>query len=309
MSSLVHVLKSLAAKWVLCECGLRVGTVGNDGWEKKGLRLASAIDSLNAQISRIRKPAKIAEMQAELAKLEAESAALTDEWSSAIEETDELSRLFDDACDFCVMNGCGGSKEIFNAALVGFDSSQLKDEQEPSKQRMSDIVKLLKNLSCDEWETQPWANPIKLKMRSRRQVSLQAKQSFKDDRLGNPSVEYAGNETVEKPKTESRAGAVPSGKGDGHLKGSIPRVTLKGQPEQPEVDGKSVEPLTVARYDVVGALLKAGPAGHTKRDLVTKSGHGSAVNVLKGLAKVSKAWKAVVKLPGSTGQRYALRFK
>lgn len=109
------------------------------------------------------------------------------------------------------------------------------------------------------------------------------------------------------PTGGSQAGAFPSG--NGHRKEVIPRVKLNGQSEQPEVDGESVGVLTNARYNVVDALLKAGPDGLKKRDLVSKSGHSSAVNVLKGLAKVNKAWNAVVKLPGSTGKKYALRFK
>ena len=105
------------------------------------------------------------------------------------------------------------------------------------------------------------------------------------------------------------AAADDSSKLDDDPKQLVPRVVLKGQAERPEVDGKAVEVLTVARYNVVDALLKAGSDGLTKDRLVKSSGHGSAVNVLKGLAKLSKAWKAVVKLPGSTGKRYALRFK
>lgn len=169
--------------WVRCECGLSVAIAGEDGWKKMGLRLGNAIDSLSAQIPRIRKPDKKVEKQAELTKLETQSAALTDEWESANEETDEFAKLFWEARDFCV-KACGvGDPELFNAALVGFDPSQLNATQEPSKQRMSEIVSLLRNLSRNEWETQPWANPIKPKMRSKGRATPEMLQSFKANQL------------------------------------------------------------------------------------------------------------------------------
>lgn len=176
--SLVDVLNTLAAYWRLCECGLEIGKAGYDGWEKKGLRLGSEIDSLSVQIPLIKAPSKKAAMQVDLANLNAKSEAINKEWGQAHDETDAYRELFWDAREFCV-KACGiGDSEVFNAALIGFDPSQLKPGQEPSKHRMSEIVLLLRSLQRNQWETQPWANPTKPTMRASRQVTPDKLNSF-----------------------------------------------------------------------------------------------------------------------------------
>ena len=189
MPSLVHVLSTLAAYWRLCECGLEIGRDGKDGWQQKCERLESELYPLQGKIERLEKLNKVttdprqlmqqetelAELQAELsllsAEIQAKEAPTQAEWEQAHNETDAYRELFWDAREFCV-KACGiEDHEVFNAALVGFDPSQLKPGQEPSKQRMPEIVLLLRNLKRHEWETQPWANLTQPKMRARRRVT------------------------------------------------------------------------------------------------------------------------------------------
>ena len=189
VQSLVHVLSWLAAYWRLCECGLEIGRAGKEGWQKKCERLESELYPLQAEIELLEKliketsnpplmlqqETKLGELQAKLSLLstdiQAKEAPIQAEWEQAHNETDAYRELFEDACEFCVKERGIGDIEVFNAALVGFNPSRLRPELEPSKQRMSEIVSLLKNLQRHEWETQPWANPTKPTMRARRRVT------------------------------------------------------------------------------------------------------------------------------------------
>ena len=187
--SLVHVLSTLAAYWRLCECGLEIGRDGKDGWQQKCERLESELYPLQGKIERLEKLNKVttdpqqlmqqetelAELQAELsfrsADIEAKEAPIQAEWEQAHNQAETYRELFWDAREFCT-KACGiGDNEVFNAAIVGFGPSQLKPGQEPSKQRMPEIVSLLRNLQRNEWETQPWANLTQPKMRARRRVT------------------------------------------------------------------------------------------------------------------------------------------
>jgi hypothetical protein len=85
-----------------------------------------------------------------------------------------------------------------------------------------------------------------------------------------------------------------------------PRVELRGRHEGPIVLGKLKKKLTKAQYNVVQALLQARDLGLTKDQLVEKSGHTDAVNVLKNLAKKDSDWKEVIHLAGITGGGYRL---
>ena len=189
VQSLVHVLSTLAAYWRLCECGLEIGRDGKDGWQQKCERLESELYPLQGKIERLEKLNKVttdpqqlmqqetelAELQAELSLLstdiQAKEAPIDAEWEQAHNETDAYRESFEDACEFCVKERGIGDIEVFNAALVGFNPSRLRLGQEPSKQRMSEIVSLLRNLQRHVWETQPWANPTKPTMRARRRVT------------------------------------------------------------------------------------------------------------------------------------------
>ena len=187
--SLVHALSTLAAYWRLCECGLEIGRDGKEGWQQKCERLESELYPLQGEIELLEKliketsdpprllqqETKLGELQAKLSLLstdiQAKEAPIDAEWEQAHNETEVYRELLWDAREFCT-KACGiGDNEVFNAALVGFDPSQLKPGQEPSKQRMPEIVSLLRNLQRHEWETQPWANPTKPTMRARRRVT------------------------------------------------------------------------------------------------------------------------------------------
>ena len=178
LPSLADVLCTLAANWVLCECGKKIKEVGIDGWAKKGLGLGEKIDLLNAQIPVIESPSRKKAMQADLAKLEAQSKALNEEWGQAYDEADACCELFWNAREFCT-RACGiGDNEVFNAALVGFDPTRLQPGQDPSKPRMLKIASLLRSLPRDEWKTQPWANPTKPTMSAARRVASDRLNSF-----------------------------------------------------------------------------------------------------------------------------------
>lgn len=194
--SLVERLSTLAAYWRLCACGLEIGRAGKEGWQKKCERLESELYPLQGEIELLEKliketsnPRRLLQQETKLGKLQAKLSLLsTDiqakeapiqaEWEQAHNETDAYRELFGDACEFCV-KACGiGDNEVFNAALVGFNPSQLKPGQEPSKQRMSEIVSHLRNLQRHEWETQPWANPIKPTTSAARRVAPDKLNSF-----------------------------------------------------------------------------------------------------------------------------------
>ncbi len=85
-----------------------------------------------------------------------------------------------------------------------------------------------------------------------------------------------------------------------------PPVVLGKAGDKPVIRGKPQKPLTVARYHVVKALLDAGDDGLTGDDLVNKSGHGGAVNMLKALAKSGPDWEAAILLAGQPGARYRI---
>jgi hypothetical protein len=69
--------------------------------------------------------------------------------------------------------------------------------------------------------------------------------------------------------------------------------------------GKEKPPLTVAQYDVVKALIEAGPRGLTKDELELKSGRGGARKTLRLLLD-DPDWSRVVAMAGKTGQRYRI---
>ncbi len=86
-------------------------------------------------------------------------------------------------------------------------------------------------------------------------------------------------------------------------------VVLRGKGASPLVLGREVPPVTSARHDVLHALVNAGPDGLSLKELIRASGHGSARNVLKGLAGTSSVWQQVILLPGAPGRRYRLLFQ
>jgi hypothetical protein len=86
-------------------------------------------------------------------------------------------------------------------------------------------------------------------------------------------------------------------------------VVLRGKGERPLVLGREVSPVTSAQYDVLQALVNAGADGLSMTELIRRSGHGSARNVLKKLAGSFSAWQQVILLAGAPGRRYRLLFQ
>ncbi len=86
-------------------------------------------------------------------------------------------------------------------------------------------------------------------------------------------------------------------------------VVLRGKGERPLVLGREESLVTSAQYDVLQALVNAGADGLSMTELIRRSGHGSARNVLKNLANSSSAWQQVILMPGAPGRRYRLLFQ
>jgi hypothetical protein len=83
-------------------------------------------------------------------------------------------------------------------------------------------------------------------------------------------------------------------------------VQLRGPGQSVVVRGKAKRPLTRAQYDVIKALLEAGPAGLTKGQLDDKSGHSEAHKILKRLHNSDPDWEAVIQLPGQPWVGYRI---
>ena len=100
--------------------------------------------------------------------------------------------------------------------------------------------------------------------------------------------------------------AVQAGQAPGPAAPQAPSVQLGGRADDPIVRGKKKGSLRYAQYNVVKALDSAGATGLTKDQLVNRSGHTDAVQILKRLAKSDPDWKAVISLPGTSGKRYRI---
>lgn len=85
--------------------------------------------------------------------------------------------------------------------------------------------------------------------------------------------------------------------------GSCP-VVLAGQGKPPTVLGKEQKPLNKEGYDVIKALIEAGPVGLSLEALRIKSGRGGARGVLKRIAESSPEWKRVIRFPVHDGIRH-----
>ncbi len=86
-------------------------------------------------------------------------------------------------------------------------------------------------------------------------------------------------------------------------------VELHSKGDRPLVHGREVPSVTSTQHDVLQALIGAGSDGLSLPELIKRSRHGSARNVLKNLADKSSVWKQVILLPGAPGRRYRLVFK
>lgn len=171
LPSLVVVMRRLAIYWMLCECALKLGVSGPDGWRAKSEKCEDEIDFLNRHMERLSSPTEKAAVQTRIQTLETQSEALNEEWQQALEVTDTCCELFCDAREFC-RNELGiGDAELFNAALVGFDPLRLQPGQGPSKNRMTELAMLLSNLNLDKWKSQPWATPVRPSMRTAKRIA------------------------------------------------------------------------------------------------------------------------------------------
>jgi hypothetical protein len=86
-----------------------------------------------------------------------------------------------------------------------------------------------------------------------------------------------------------------------------PIVSLGSSHREPvRVLTSSLKLKTKAQFDVISALLAAGDAGLTGDQLIVRSKHTDAVNVLGRVKSSAPAWYAVIHLPGPGGERYRI---
>lgn len=83
-------------------------------------------------------------------------------------------------------------------------------------------------------------------------------------------------------------------------------VSLRGRSEMPVVLGVPQDVLTRAQYDVVEALVKAGPAGLSLRELAEASGRRYPNKTLDSLLARGGGWVACVKMAGQAHSRYRI---
>jgi hypothetical protein len=84
-----------------------------------------------------------------------------------------------------------------------------------------------------------------------------------------------------------------------------PPVALGKYGEKPRIRGKEVSALNPPRHNVIGALLKEWPERLSKDELVQKSGHSDAVNILKRLVLLPE-WASVIELAGERCMGYGI---
>jgi hypothetical protein len=107
------------------------------------------------------------------------------------------------------------------------------------------------------------------------------------------------------PPNESAAPVVSNQMPD---RQATPPVILRGHGMPPVVRGVAQRILSKAQYEVVQALLDAGPTGLSKDELEEKSKHADARKILKRLHDSYPDWKRVILLAGRPGGRYRLLF-
>jgi hypothetical protein len=89
---------------------------------------------------------------------------------------------------------------------------------------------------------------------------------------------------------------------------SRPAVILGKPSDKPKVRGKEVPRLSGPRYNVVKALSDAWPGSLSKDELVRKSGHSDAVNILKRLHGNERTpdWASAIELAEDPGVGYRI---
>jgi hypothetical protein len=127
----------------------------------------------------------------------------------------------------------------------------------------------------------------------------------------DPAIPPVGNDHAPEALTdrpELVVAAPPSGNGTAatEAQDAGPLVILGEPGDQPIVNGRTKNRLTLPRFHVIKALMEAGRDGLSKDELVDRSGHGDAVNILKRLAKSNADWDAVIQLGETPGGRYRI---
>ena len=89
----------------------------------------------------------------------------------------------------------------------------------------------------------------------------------------------------------------------------FPPVVLRGPLLKPLVLGVEAVRLTDAQYDVIQALLDAGPNGLGKDELDQSSGRTEARKILTRLRDSDSQWAKVIRMAGKRGYRYRLGVK
>jgi hypothetical protein len=89
-------------------------------------------------------------------------------------------------------------------------------------------------------------------------------------------------------------------------------VVLRGQKNEPLVNGKPKPPLTHAQYSVIRFMIAAQVSGSntqgvTKDDLEVKSGHGDARKILDRVRDSDPDWADVIRKVGKRGGLYQIR--
>lgn len=93
----------------------------------------------------------------------------------------------------------------------------------------------------------------------------------------------------------------------GHVMKAGPRIALGEPGGRPIVLGKEKKPLTREQYQVVKALIDAGPIiGLSKDELTTRSKTGDARNILRRLRDSDSDWAAVIHFAGVRGGGYRI---
>ena len=81
-------------------------------------------------------------------------------------------------------------------------------------------------------------------------------------------------------------------------------IALYGPDKAPSIDGIAIERITLEAYRVLLAMLEAGPAGLSGTELVKRSTHTDAVNILKRLRAGIPQLTARITLAGKPRGRY-----
>jgi hypothetical protein len=109
--------------------------------------------------------------------------------------------------------------------------------------------------------------------------------------------------TDRSPGTPAAKGTVPADE-----QPSSPAVTLGGQNDKPRIRGKATRRLSPPRYNVIKALLGVWPKSLNKDQLVQRSGHRDAVNILGRLkrCKTLPEWETAIEMAEITGVGYRI---